>query len=582
MKNLIFKIIVIVCITVCHVSLFAADGDGSLTDSNIQYIGRWDKSNSSVYHSYWGGAYFRTSFTGTTVKIKLAASTNFYASIDGNTPVKHSSGGTVNLTSTPLPEGTHTLKISAFFVNDQIQFQGLVLDDGASTVVQPEKNIIEFVGNSIVSGEKTAHRNIASYAWLTAESLNCDHTQISYSGITLVDGYRYNANWAPTFGQSVKYFCMEKPELGARITGQSPGTTWDYTIYTPKIIVINLGTNDKNVNVPNAIFQSTYVTFMDSLRDLFPNAEILAQRTFWGYYAEQAQKAVYQRIVDGDKKVHFIDTENWLVTGDYIDKNHPTEGGHIKAANRLTPIVNHYLNGGIYNQDFEVNQLESQNPVAWDTWSPNGTENADYVEANGAQSGTFKLVHSSSNAYHIYTYQSVSGLALGRYTLKAWVCSSGGQDACKMLVKNFGSDELSVDIPTTDTWTQISIENIPVTNGTCEIGFISDSPANKWCKIDHIEFVDFDPTGLIQPEIISSDLKVYPNPASDVVNIITKGITKPVINIVDLSGRLVYQNAGINNISSLQLSAQCFPGSGMYIVNVTGLDKAFTTKFCLE
>ena len=26
-------------------------------DPNIEYIGRWDKSDPSRYHSYWGGAY---------------------------------------------------------------------------------------------------------------------------------------------------------------------------------------------------------------------------------------------------------------------------------------------------------------------------------------------------------------------------------------------------------------------------------------------------------------------------------------------------------------------------------------------
>lgn len=43
-------------------------GSGTPKDSNIKYIGRWDTSSSTVATSYWPGAYFKTAFTGTTVR----------------------------------------------------------------------------------------------------------------------------------------------------------------------------------------------------------------------------------------------------------------------------------------------------------------------------------------------------------------------------------------------------------------------------------------------------------------------------------------------------------------------------------
>jgi len=92
-------------------SVQAATGDGSLTDSNITYVGRWDKTNSTTYRSHWGGTYLSTKFTGTTVKVKLAAPTRFMAIIDGVATHHWDASGTVNLTPTPLASGTHTLKI---------------------------------------------------------------------------------------------------------------------------------------------------------------------------------------------------------------------------------------------------------------------------------------------------------------------------------------------------------------------------------------------------------------------------------------------------------------------------------------
>src|SRR4051812_16183590 len=57
-------------------------GDGSPSDLNIAYYGRWDKSSSITYTSYWAGAYFKTNFTGTTIKLKVGGPAKFYVRID--------------------------------------------------------------------------------------------------------------------------------------------------------------------------------------------------------------------------------------------------------------------------------------------------------------------------------------------------------------------------------------------------------------------------------------------------------------------------------------------------------------------
>lgn len=48
----------------------AAPGDGSVSDPNIAYVGRWDTSSGTTAVANWTGAYVQTSFTGTTVKVK--------------------------------------------------------------------------------------------------------------------------------------------------------------------------------------------------------------------------------------------------------------------------------------------------------------------------------------------------------------------------------------------------------------------------------------------------------------------------------------------------------------------------------
>lgn len=123
-------------------------------------------------------------------------------------------------------------------------------------------------------------------------------------------------------------------------------------------------------------------------------------------------------------------------------------------------------------------------------WNYSGAVPAsDYLEKNSnAKSGRFHHAQYSVSAYDAYTYQVISELENGTYTLKAWVQSSGGQNSAKMLATDFGSSEVSVNLPTTSTWTQMSIDNIEVTNGQCTIGFYSDGNANNRACFDDVEF----------------------------------------------------------------------------------------------
>ena len=82
--------------------------DGSLTDTNIRYIGRWDRSDPKTYHSYWGGAYLRANFTGTSSAFNggaTAGGPTFLVSLDGEPPHEVNTPEPVH----GLKPGPHTL-----------------------------------------------------------------------------------------------------------------------------------------------------------------------------------------------------------------------------------------------------------------------------------------------------------------------------------------------------------------------------------------------------------------------------------------------------------------------------------------
>ena len=116
----------------------AAPVPGSLGDPNIQYVGRWDRSNPAEYHSYWTAPYLRVGFTGTSVKIKLAQGTDLNVGIDGVVPhVQHAEAGETALNLAPLAPGRHTLLVGGEAQNEEVRLEGLTLDPEAKTFRLP-------------------------------------------------------------------------------------------------------------------------------------------------------------------------------------------------------------------------------------------------------------------------------------------------------------------------------------------------------------------------------------------------------------------------------------------------------------
>ncbi|MEU1664876.1 GDSL-type esterase/lipase family protein [Streptomyces sparsogenes] len=299
-------------------------GNGSVTDPNISYVGRWDVSSGTAAVPNWTGGYLQTAFTGTTVKVRARDAVNFYAGVDGGADVFYAGvRGTVDLTPRPLPQGNHTLRIS--YRSGDTVFQGLVLDPGAGTTTpQVPAKLIEFVGDSITAGALTDRLALDSYAWKTGERLGMRHTQIARSGYCLVgkDGCT---------GLATQFFK----------TASTGDRNWDFSRYQASAVVINLGTNDIGHGVTGPEFQAAYTGLLRDIRATYPNAVLFAVQTLKKRYVTETKAAVSARNSAGDAKVSYVDTTGWLTDGtDYEDGNgHPNESGHTKFAGRLAPIV---------------------------------------------------------------------------------------------------------------------------------------------------------------------------------------------------------------------------------------------------
>ena len=261
-------------------------------------MGRVEKVGNQYAKIYWPGTSVTINFKGTEIKAILKngiEDTYFYAIVDGKeNEAKKIKADTIQ-SSIMLAQGLlntkHTLQLFKLSNNTSYTFfYGFEIPDG-STIMDanplPQRKI-EFYGNSITaghgvdvlpghddSGATEYFNNYLTYAARTARHFKAQYSCISRSGI----------------GVMVSWFPIIMPEMYDRLNPEDPTSKWDFTKYTPDIVVINLFQNDMWLtaspdypqfkarfgttppDVPTII--RSYQNFVKSIRSRYPKASII-------------------------------------------------------------------------------------------------------------------------------------------------------------------------------------------------------------------------------------------------------------------------------------------------------------------
>ncbi|QNP68791.1 glycosyl hydrolase 53 family protein [Streptomyces roseirectus] len=198
------------------------------------------------------------------------------------------------------------------------------------------------------------------------------------------------------------------------------------------------------------------------------------------------------------------------------------------------PAPSAYAASTLTNGGFESDGTGTATPAGWSTYSAGGQNSASFTEAGG-HGGSYRLTQWASSAYKVETYQYLSGLTNGNYTLTAWVRSGGGQNAAYIALKNCGSAEQRTDIPVSSSgWIRI-VTPVNVTNNQCTISINSDANAGNWINVDDLTFS----AGTTGTSIHGSDISsLAKSEAKGGVYKNASGTTGDAINIL--------KNAGMN------------------------------------
>jgi hypothetical protein len=150
-----------------------------------------------------------------------------------------------------------------------------------------------------------------------------------------------------------------------------------------------------------------------------------------------------------------------------------------RASSFAAPATVEYVTNGGFESEL----------TGWENCHEVSPANMKTSDHDNTHSGVRKLPHYADNPYEQLTCQIIK-LPNGHYKFSGWARSSGGQSDLWFYAKGYndGSTEVQARIGSApvDEWTRYTINDIPVTNSTVEVGVWSRTPGNTWAVFDDL------------------------------------------------------------------------------------------------
>jgi len=289
----------------------------SFNDARIHYMGRIAMTDSAAILTWTASsATIRFNGTGISAVMKDQRGDNYYTII-----VDGKEKSTLHLDNAKksyhlaegLKAGNHSLQLfkRTEWAMGRTWLYTLIPDAHTTLLAAPpvKKRKIEFFGNSITCGyavEDTTGKDRGTAPY--------ENAYIAYGSLTARHfNAEYNCTVKSGIGITISWFPLVMPEMYDRLDPEDPNSKWDFSKFTPDLVVINLFQNDAWLtNMPNheqfkarfgttapspAFIINAYKNFVISVRSKYPNARIICmlgnmdaskQGAPWPGYIQQA------------------------------------------------------------------------------------------------------------------------------------------------------------------------------------------------------------------------------------------------------------------------------------------------------
>jgi hypothetical protein len=328
----------------------------SAGDARLLYTGRIDFSHADAPQMSWPGSSIAGNFSGKSLSVTLDdqfGNNYFNVFIDNDlghpNVIQASKGEQRYVLADHLASGKHTFLLTKRTEGEEgaTTVKGFELADGAALLPPPPRpsRRIEFFGDSITSGMadeapedgrddlRKDKNNFMAYDAITARNLGAELHVTSQSGIGIL----------------VSWFPFTMPQFYAQLNAVGRNDSrWDFSSWTPQVVVINLFQNDKwlidreHRLAPEPGDEQriqAYADFVRAIRKQYPDAHVVCALgsmdatqagSKWPGYVTAAVTRLKEQ---GDRKIDSIFFE---FTGYGA---HPRVRQHEAMATRLTALI---------------------------------------------------------------------------------------------------------------------------------------------------------------------------------------------------------------------------------------------------
>lgn len=326
-------------------------------DKGFVYTGRMDFTDPSAPSMTWAGSSVKANFSGSelTIILKDTLGKNYFnVIVDGKDQypyvIQAKQGQHQYWISSTLNEGTHSLEVFKRTEGEEgaTAFKGLILAKEGKLLAKPQRPTrrIEIYGDSITSGmgnegayngidnQASEKNNYLAYGAIAARQVNAELHTISQSGI----------------GIMVSWFPFTMPEFYDQLSAVGDNDSqWDFSQWTPNVVVINLFQNDSWLIDREKRLQpmptdseriNAYIEFVTSIRSKYPQAEIIcalgsmdATQTgsVWPSYITTAVNKMKSEFGDQKLSTLFFDYNGY--------GQHPRVNQHQQSADKLAQFI---------------------------------------------------------------------------------------------------------------------------------------------------------------------------------------------------------------------------------------------------
>lgn len=337
------------------------------SEKAFRYVGRFDFTNPGEVRFDWSGVYIQFRFEGTECALRMNDSGhNYYNVFIDDQPSKTievKSDTTVSIAK-ELKKGVHAVQIFKRTEGSQGigTFKGIQVSEKGKLLpwIDVPSRKIEFIGNSITCGYGTeglskserwkpsTENNYQSYAPIMARAFRADYHITAHSGQGVVRNYGYKEKVSP----------QAMPDRFNRVFDEKELPIWDFSLWKPDLVVINLGTNDFSTKPypDKSVFIAGYKKLVGEVMKQYGNVPVfcvvgpMTDEPCYSYVKEMVEDL---RSQEQKKNVYFVGIPTYLMDPekDLGSDTHPNYLGQRKMAAHVLPVISSVLGWDYQNEE---------------------------------------------------------------------------------------------------------------------------------------------------------------------------------------------------------------------------------------